>query len=605
MVLQDVQLRLIETPDDVSNFTRWLGERRPYDALGFDTESSGLNVRRDRTRMFQFGDSRFGWAIARADWFGLVKWVIETWQGRFILHNAKFDVAQVLQSCGLDIPRHRIDDTMVMARINEPNQSMALKQQAARHVDSAAGQLQDALHDTRWTWGNVPENYGPYWTYAALDPVLTYALFEHHYPIVKRTAPLAYELELAVLWVIERMERYGAHVDRTYARVKRDAFTRYCAELEEWCRREYGVRAGSNQEVAGRLFDEGVVLTKRTDKGATALDAEVLEGVDHPLARAVLARRRTQKMLSTYLRFYVDEADEDDLVHPSINTLGARTSRMSMDHPNLQNLPRLGTTRAGDVVRNCVTTRYADASDLDARDVEHNPTKHGSLVMCDFSQIEMRILAHLAQDPTMIDAFTSGGDFFVNMARQIFGDDTITKSDPRRQITKNAGYATIFGAGVRKFALTAGVAEDQARSFMSTWNRIYPGVRVFQNEVYRLAAERRELIGHPYATSPLTERRYVAERGKEYALVNYVIQGTAAEIFKMKLLELDAAGLGEFMVAPVHDEIILDVPGDRFDDAIRTARSVMADDRLLTVPIEAEASYGLRWGTKIPWVGVS
>lgn len=579
--LDSVKLHLVNTMDEVIKLHSWLGERRPVHALGLDTETGGFNRRSDALRLVQVGDGMHGWAIPWERWGGVFEDIFRRWDGRWILHNAPFDRA-FLKREGVELPWSRIDDTMTMARINEPTYSMALKTQAARHVDSAAGGLQNELHGTSWTWANVPITYKPYWLYGALDPVLTYKLFEYHHPITQRDAPEAYDLEMAVLAVTSRMEEYGAHVDRPLAAETYAKFMEFCKTVESWTVENYNVKPGSNAAVIKILEEAGFEFTKATASGAKALDADVLGDIDHPLAQAVLQRRQLQKMATTYLRHYVDDADENDLMHPSINTLGARTSRMSMSEPNLQNLPRHGTSRAGEVVRNCINTRY----------------EGGSLVMCDFDQIEARLLAHCADDSAMIGAFTSGGDFFVNLARQIFQDDTITKKDPRRQVTKNATYATLYGSGVRKFALTAGISESQARDFMLRWGALYPGVRRFQDMVGRTAAENREATGEPFVRSPFTNRKYVGERGKEYALVNYMIQGGAAEIMKRKLVEMDSAGLGEWMVVPVHDEIICDVPAAHIQDAAQIMKKVMNDVDLLKVPLTASVSRGTSWGVK-------
>lgn len=597
MSLDNVRLFLIESIDEAYAFRQWLGERRPLDALAIDLETEGLDRYNHKIRLCQIGDGQTGWAIPWKTWNGVARDAVRLWEGDWILHNSPFDLG-FMDRADMVIPRHRVHDTMVRARINEPHMSMALKSQSARHVDAAAAGLQEVLKGTAWTWENVPVDYPPYWQYGALDPVLTYRLEEHHRPITEAEAPKAYELEMAVLWVIQRMERYGTHVDRSSAREHMKRFFDYCTTVEAWTESEYGVKAGSNQAIIKVLEEAGFSFTKATASGAKALDAEVLGEVDHPLARAVLNRRQLQKMATTYLRFYVENADENDLLHPSINTLGARTSRMSMDSPNLQNLPRRGTSRAGDVVRNMITSRYVDR---DLAENLWNPLKHGTLLMCDFAQIEMRLLAHFSGESAMQAAFRSDEDFFVNLARQIFQDESITKKDPRRQITKNSGYAKIYGAGVRKFAQTAGIPESQAREFLSRFDALYPGVRDFQNRTLNEAMTRLNEEGVAYTRSPFTQRRYVAEARKEYALTNYKIQGSAAEILKRKLLELDAAGMGEFMFAPVHDEVLLDVPAEHVLDAVRTLNSVMNDSTLLSVPIEAEVSYGRRWGEKRDW----
>lgn len=445
-------------------------------------------------------------------------------------------------------------------------------------------------------------------TYAALDPVLTYHLHMHHHPIVMRDAPRSYEIEMPILWIVERMKENGAFVDVEFARRNLDRFTTYCREVADWCKSVYGVNPGSNDEVIQLLQSEGVTFEKRTKGGALSLDSDVLDDIDHPLAQAVLQRRKAQKMASTYLKFYVERSDADQLIHPSFNSLGARTGRMSSSDPNLQNLPRRGTNKFGDVIRNCIKTRYgddwsikADGDSVSQAFMNATDSARGSLIMCDYSQIEMRMMAHFAQERGMIEAFKTEGDFFVNLARQIFQDDTITKKDKRRQITKNAGYSRIYGSGVRKFSLTAGIPETQGREFMNRWNAMYPGVNAFSEQIINTALQRRAETGVSSANSPLTNRLLVTDAHTEYKLVNYVVQGAAAEVNKMKLIELDAAGLGDWMFGTVHDEVLFDVPGDHVIDVVHTVLDIMNDDALLDVPIEADASFGERWGEKTEW----
>lgn len=256
-----------------------------------------------------------------------------------------------------------------------------------------------------------------------------------------------------------------------------------------------------------------------------------------------------------------------------------------MDHPNLQNLPRSSENNpAATVVRNCISARDGH-----------------TMLFCDFDQIEMRGLAIMSGDPGLVAAFASPEDFFVTLARSVYQDDAITKKDERRRVTKNVGYAKIYGAGVAKMALTAGVPLAQARYANDGFDSLYPGVREFQDLVYREAMQRRSNEGVAYTTCPLTGRRHVADPGKEYALVNYKIQGWAATLLKTKALELDAAGLGPYIVAPVHDELILDVPNDLVRDAVHTLQAIMNDDKQFPVPITSSVSYGQRWGEKKEW----
>lgn len=487
----------------------------------------------------------------------------------------------------VSMPRSRVVDTRILSHILTPQYSTALKNVAARLVDAKAANLQFELKGTGFDWATVPIDYEPYWTYAALDTVLTYKVYEILRPrITEQGCEAAMQLEHEVTWVIRNMERYGAHIDLEVTRKKLNEFDLYVAEAGKWVKDTYGVSAGSNASIVKILQDEGYEFTKATASGAVALDKEVLGSIDHPLAQTVLARRQIQKLASTYLSHFASETDADDCIHPSINTLGARTSRMSMERPNLQNLPRKSEgDAAANTVRSCVTARPGNV-----------------LMMCDFDQVEMRMLASMADETSMIEAFKGDTDFFVALARMIYRDETIIKSDPRRQVTKNAGYATIYGAGVAKFSATAGISLAQGQEVRTRWDALFPRVASFQNEVIALARQRLRTEGTPYVRCPVTKRYQVADAGKEYALVNFLIQGAAAAVLKRKLVELDSAGLGPYMVVPVHDEVILDIPNELAADAAETLKRVMNDADMFTVPLSASVSWGPSWGSKEAYV---
>lgn len=586
-----MKLHFIDDFDTAQELMRWAGSRDCADVMGVDTETTGLVIGEDKVKLAQVGGREHGWAIPWARWNGLFQDLMSKYEGDVLMHNAKFD-AGMLDHQGetsVHIPRHRIKDTRVMSHVLEPNMSTALKNQAARHIDASAAGLQADLKKTAWTFATVPVDYEPYWTYGALDPVLTVHLYDHHLPFLEADAGSrdAFELENAYTWVAEKMERRGVYIDKAYAQAQYDKFVAYVEQATKWVMDTYNVKPGSNAAIVAILQEAGYEFTKSTAAGAVALDKEVLGGIDHPLAQTVLKRRQLQKLASTYLLHYLTELDSEDLIHPSINTLGARTSRMSMERPNFQNLPRKSESNpAATVVRNCVRTRYHGLGG-------------GSLLMCDFDQIEMRLLAHFSEDEGLIAAFNSPDDFFVSLARNIYADDTIIKADPRRQLTKNTGYANIYGAGVRKAAQTAGVSEEAMAASMKGFHALYPRVKVFQNAVEQAAWRRQKTEGVGYARTALTRRKMVADLNKVYALVNWLIQGSAAEVFKDKQLQLDAAGLGQYMIVPVHDEIILDVPDSERDEAIATLRDIMNDTTTFRVPITASVSAGERWGEKV------
>lgn len=595
MSLDHVKLHLVDSVDEAFKLMEWLSQRRWEDTIGIDIETTGLNKFKDTVRLVQIGDENTGWSIPWEDWGGVVREVVRKYKGWYVGHNfINFDWT-FLDRNNVQIPRDRLHDTRPMAHILEPTMSTALKTLATRYVDTRAAAMQQSLDEAigakgGWTWATVPIEFAQYWQYSALDPVISLRLFQHHKAAVEADGSWkAYEVELGSSWVTRQMEINGAHVDRPYAASYADKYVKYCAEVAQWVKNTYGVGAGSNQEIINVLKANGFDFTKRTKSGADALDADVLASIEHPLATAVLSRRKLQKVASTYLSHIVGDADENDIMHPSINPLGARTSRMSMSGPNLQNLPRASESNpAATTVRNCFTTRYGD---------------DGRMVFCDFDQIEMRGLAHMSQDRGLRDAFCAEDDFFIVLARSVFSDETISsKKDPRRQVVKNVGYGKIYGAGIPKLALTARISEEQAAAAMHAFDASFPGVRAFQNRVQRTALERKAAEGVGYVRSPLTHRRHPSDPGKEYALVNYLVQGLAAEMFKIKLVELSNAGLEKFMILPVHDEIIFDVPNDDLPDVIAAVKDVMNDDKLLSIPVTAGIATGTRWGAKTDWI---
>lgn len=594
MPLAGVQVHLVDDVETAYECKRWLST---CDRVAIDTEAGGLDKDLDRARLVQLGDAQRSYVIPieHDGWGGLVVELLTRYEGRYVAHNRPYDDAMIYNALGLRLPEDRTDDTRLKAHVLSSTGSLALKKLSTQHVDPRAAVLQDDLTDVfqrgGWTWATIPWNVEQYWFYAGVDTILTYQLDDYLDPLVRAEAPASYELELAVSYVTERMERNGVLVDRDYTAAFAAELTAYMDAAESWCRAEYGLYPGSNQQVVAALQRDGVEFTRYTNGGAVSLDKYVLESINHPLAQTVLGRRQAQKMVSTYLGNYLTMSERDGRIHPSINTVGGtgknpfepggssgvRTGRMSMSDPNLQNVPIRG--RSGKKLRRCFVAEEGH-----------------TWVKCDADQIEMRMLAHMSDDRRMRDAFLGEGDFFVNIARQLFHEPDFHKSDPRRQLVKNGGYAKIYGAGIPKFAATAGVAEDVARPFMQAFDAMFPDTVRWIRSVERDALARLNDEGEAYVRSPLTNRRHVADAGKLYTLVNYVIQGTAGEVLKQKMVELDAAGLGDYMRLPVHDEVDLEVPNDALDDALVTLLDVVNDDQLLSVPLTWSAETGPNWG---------
>lgn len=589
-VLDHVNLHLVDSVDKASELKRWLGQTR--EVLGVDTETGGFSFHRDRLRLVQLGDESSGWAIPWERWGGVAQEALRSYEGPVVLHNAPFDARFMTHHGAVTRwPWHRTHDTMTMSHLTHPKMPHGLKPLAAMMVDQKAAQAQrvlsDGMTDNRWTWDTVPLDFTPYWVYAAMDPVLTCHIYKKLAPTTMSSYKDVYELEIGTLAVLNDMMLRGARVDIEYCHRQRTRLNDYATQARDWVRQSYGVaNVGSTPQLLKAFGELGVEITRTTPKGAPSVDKYQLQlisyegGAAGELADTVLNIRKAEKNTGPYFDNFIEMADADDRLHPTMWALGTRTARMSITDPALQTLPKKdGLVRSAFV-----------------------PSDGNALVTCDMDQIEMRLLAHFSQDAGLVQAFhdvdSTGGDFFINLAIQIYGDRSITKKDQRRQLTKNTAYGKAYCAGTTKMAETAGVPFEVMDPVVKAFDAQFPGVKIFQRTVEQRGSQRLRDDGEPYIVTPFG-RRMPADDDKVYTLVNYLIQCHAAEYFKRKIVELDAVGLGGYMILPVHDELVFDVPSDVVHDVKRVIEDTMTDRDGYAVPVTASADVlTSSWGEK-------
>jgi DNA polymerase-1 len=590
--LDAVKLDLVNNMDTCGEFKTWLGEQHENDTLGFDTETTGLSpYKGDFVRLIQIGDTMHGWAFPPG-WHGAALQALREYEGDWVAHNAKFDVNFLRHTFpGQFTPDWaRIHDTMTLAHLEDPTRTRALKPLSAMLVDPRAAESQQVLdkemNKNNWTWATVPiveSGEGmSYWVYGALDPVLTCRMLTHFLPVRAQYAR-AYELEMGTVRAIADMERRGAHVDLDYCAAKIEQINTYSAQMRGWIRQAHGIKnATSLAQCIARFEELGYEITGRTKSGRKQLDKDQLEllvalgGEGGQLAQAILDLRRGEKFVGPYFKHFIDDVDEAACVHPTIWPVGTRTARMSVQNPALQTLPRKDPT-----VRDAFIPREGNV-----------------LVAIDADQIELRLATHLSRDEGLKAAFESGADFFSTVASEAYGQ-VITKEDPRRQLMKNGIYATLYGAGIPKIAATSGVSVKAMETVMAHFHERYPGVHRLQREIESVAKRRGMSEGRPYVYTEAGRKMY-GDTGREYALVNYAIQSSAAELLKQGICDCEAAGLGEFLILPVHDELVLDVPRGETEDVLHTLTETLngvGKDYLVPITWGADVMED-RWGTK-------
>lgn len=563
-----IKLNFVESLEDVLAFKRWLGERRSV--LGVDTETTGFSPETDKIRLIQFGDTREGWALPWEDWRGVAKEVFTEYEGDFVLHNSKFDIRHIQADLGLSVsqwPWHRTHDTMGMAHILDSQRPKSLKTLASMHIDGRAASGEKTLHDgmgaNGWSWETVPIDFPPYWQYGALDPVLTAFLFEKFHPEMKSSYSELYDLEMGAIRVAAKMEELGVRVDLAYSEKKAKELTDYGTAVRQWLTEQWGIENPTSTALVRFFTSHNVpLIEKYTDSGNQAMDKHVLETTKHPVAEAVLKMRKAEKLAGTYLENFPKFADSDGFLHPNIMTMAARTGRMSITNPALQTLPRKDPT-----VRDAFI-----------------PREDHSLLTIDADQIEARLTAHFSQDAGLIGAFGNDDDFFCTVASQAFGYPVV-KGMQERDLIKGVVYGKVYGAAVTKMAEAAGVPVSQMEVTNAAFDTNFPGVRRMMKSIVDVGKNRKAVEGRGYVITPYG-RKLACDSGKEYTLVNYLIQCHASEILKKKMVMLDAALPEEVkMILPVHDEIIFDVPTDIVEDVKREAEAVLNESSEYLVPI--------------------
>lgn len=600
--LENVQLHLVDNVEKAQNFLRWLGERRPNQAVAVDIETGELpnNPRKDalspwhgRMRLVQVGDGEQGWSIPWEDWSGVFYEAMEKFDGPIVCHNIAFEAKWFEIQSRWSMPWHRAHDTMLMSQIIDPLGSAALKKLTSQYVDPKAAALQThldhSLAENGWTWGTVPTNFEPYWAYGALDTVLTMRLFDQFWEKCGPNKPYSvpYELEMATRKIVTRMELNGARVDLDYSQKKFDELNAYGESVRQWGFQTYGTSITSNIQLVRLMEKLGAEITETTPSGQKSASKDQLkmllrDGNEEvkQLADIVLKQRKADKLANTYFKNFL-EGNIDGIMHPSVRTMGARTGRMSITDPALQTLP------SGDA-----TVRRA----FIPKDEDH------VIIASDLDQVEFRLTANLSHDQDLINLFNeadrTGGDVFTEIMRQVYQDPTAEKSDSRRKLIKGVVYGKLYGAGVATMALTAGVSDAQMKSVVDAFDSSYPGVKLMAQAIEDIGMKRLRAEGTGYVKTK-TGRRLPCDDDRVYSLTNYLIQASAAEIFKQNLVKLDQADLTELLIVPVHDEIVLNAPKENVKEIMETVRECMTTREGWAVPLTAGVDGPFEnWGQK-------
>lgn len=597
----NTRINFPEARADLYGFEEFLA--RGDKILCVDTETTGLDVfKRDhRLRLVQFGNAFESWVL---QWERFRDAIIRALRAprRFTMHNAAYDLLVLDRHAGVTIEElgPRTFDTRIFAHLLDPRSDReggigtALKPLSTVYVDPEAADTQAdltavfrSLGLTKATgWAGIPIDHETYVRYAGLDTIYGSRLFAELAPLV-HAAGLdhlsKFEHHLQIL--LAMMQRKGMKIDVEYVERLREDLLREAEEGRAVARR-YGVEnVNSTKQVAEALVAMGEIdpddpTTERTASGAIKVDKGVLlpladldpqwERIEarspNPLANALLHAKRAEKWVASYADAFLDLRDDDDRIHPSIGGLMARTARMSVSRPPLQQLPSSDWKVRRGVV--------ADRGRL--------------LVGSDYKQVEMRVLAALSGDPAMLEAIASGMDIHDAVATKMFGPGF---NKGQRKLAKNTGFGEVFGGGAVTLARQAGVPIEVAKEAKAIFATQFPGIKRYGRRLISRAEYGRKEVVTP------SGRRLPLDRDRLYAAVNYTVQSTARDLVAQAIVDAHDAGLGDGLLLPIHDELLAQAPADSAEEYVRELGRVM-ESTFYGVRIEADPEViGPSWGS--------
>jgi len=515
---------------------------------------------------------------------------LQSEQHKKVGQHLKYD-AHVFANHGIRLAGIR-HDTMLQSYVLEAHRSHNMDDLAERHLGRSTIRYEDVCGKGASQIGFDEVALDRATEYAAEDAEVTLALHQALWPRLERLPQLRniYEaIEIPVSKILFEMERTGVLIDRDKLAAQSVEIARRLAELEARAQELAGqpFNLGSPKQIGEILF--GVLklpVAKKTASGAPSTDEEVLEKLaeDYPLPKVLLEHRGLAKLKSTYcdkLAASIDPAT--GRVHTSYGQAIAVTGRLASSEPNLQNIP----------IRTAEGRRIREAFVA--------PT--GSrIVSADYSQIELRIMAHISGDEGLLSAFAAGEDIHRATASEVFGVPLGEVSGEQRRYAKVINFGLIYGMSAYGLASNLGIDKDVARNFIERYFTRYPGVARYMERTREQARRQgyvETVFGRrlwlPEINSPNGPRRAGAER----AAINAPMQGTAADLIKLAMIAVHGWLLRERLttrlIMQVHDELVFEVPHAELETVRREVPALMSGVAQLKVPLLAEVGIGDNW----------
>ncbi len=594
-----------ETVLDMTALDRWLKRLQTCLFFAFDTETTSLDALQAEIVGVSFTDCSGAGAyvplghrypgapaqLERAAVLAKLKPLLENPQLLKIGQNFKYDL-NVLANYDIALAGMRYD-TMLESYVLDSTasrhdmDSLALKYLGYKTLkyEDVAGKGKHQIN-----FSEVPIEQAA--TYAAEDADITYRLHEHLWPRLNEIPSLVKvfdEIEMPLLAVLARVERHGVRIDVAMLKQQSQQLGTRLLEIEKEAHAMAGqpFNMGSPKQIQEILYGlHKLPILKKTPTGQPSTAEEVLQelALDYPLPRLILECRSLSKLKSTYTDKLPEMINpKTGRVHTSYHQAVAATGRLSSTDPNLQNIP----------------IRTAEGRRIRQAFVAAPGYK---IISADYSQIELRIMAHLSGDKGLIRAFAENQDVHRATAAEVFGVALNLVSDDMRRAAKAINFGLIYGMSAFGLAKQLRIDRAAAQEYVERYFTRYPGVREFMERTRELARRQmyvETLFGRRLHTPEINASNMNRRQAAERAAINAPMQGTAADLIKLAMLTVDRwireSGLDIRMIMQVHDELVFEVANSAVDAACAQVRRAMSEVAVLSVPLVVDVGIGNNW----------
>jgi DNA polymerase-1 len=525
------------------------------------------------------------------DAFALLKAFLENPTILKLIHNLKYE-RNCTRHWGIHLAGPVLD-TMIMSYVLQPEEKHGLKGLAERHLDFTMNPIDTLIGKGKKqiTFAEVPiENAAPY---GASDTYATWCLaylFTQRLEAQPEQASLFYEIENPLTWVLAELEFNGIRLETEPLSLLAQTLGEQIHRIDEAAQAfsPSPFNLNSPKQVGELLFDTlGIQPKRKTATKNYSTDNKVLESLrgEHPIIELLLEYRQLYKLKSTYVdTLPLLIKPQTGRVHTSFNQVITATGRLSSSDPNLQNIP----------VRSPMGQRIRQAFVAEA---------WWQLISADYSQIELRILAHLCEDPAMIQAFQSGVDIHTATAALVFDVPLEEVSKTQRYTAKSVNFGIVYGQTAHGLSQQLGVSYGEAQAFINRYFDTYPKVKDWINDTIAAAHERggaTTLFGRRRDLSQdLRSTNKNIREFAERASFNTPVQGAAAELLKIAMQRLhqrlEASTLRSRMLLQVHDELVLEAPPDALEESKALIQWAMECEQPLRVPLVVDIATGPNW----------